>query len=170
MYYKIVKYCGPDNDGWGKYLEWRKLQLDSFDSIDSILRPDLFEPQSDEDWKNCVQEDFKLSLITDLEYAKSILHRYNKAILIGVELVDDIVCQSKEYLLGYDILDSCCSISLLTNWGIDEENIFSKHIKSNGLLPNIQIAFEIKNKLRNEYNDDDHAKECDVWGIYKIHC
>ena len=61
MYYKIVEKFGPENgDRWERYLDCRGLDLIKFDSVDGVLRPDLFEPESNEDWKNCVNEDFKL--------------------------------------------------------------------------------------------------------------
>jgi hypothetical protein len=60
MYYKIIERFGPeDGDKWKKYLHWRGLQLTSFDSVYGILRPDLFEPVSKEDWNHCVNEDCK---------------------------------------------------------------------------------------------------------------
>ena len=55
MYYKIIERFGPqDGEKWQAYLEWRGLSLSSFDSVDANLRPDLFEPVSDEDWDNCL--------------------------------------------------------------------------------------------------------------------
>ncbi len=87
MYYKIIERFGPeDGDKWKKYLHWRGLQLTSFDSVDGILRPNLFEPASKEDWNHCVNEDFKLSLITHLDYAKKILRNHKNSVLVSVEI------------------------------------------------------------------------------------
>ena len=44
MYYKIVERFGPEcGDRWRGYLKWRRFNLSGFDSVDAILRPDLFE-------------------------------------------------------------------------------------------------------------------------------
>ena len=57
-----------------------------FDSVDGILRPDLFGSRSHEYWANCVNENYKLNLITNSNYARKILHRYHNANLVGVEI------------------------------------------------------------------------------------
>ena len=87
MYYKIVESFGPrDGDRWQSYLAWRGLILNSFDSVDGIIRPDLFEPESDEDWQNCVIEDYSIGFITSLDYAKGVLDRHANAVLVGVDI------------------------------------------------------------------------------------
>lgn len=55
---------------WVSYNEWRGLHLTEFDSVDGILRPNLFEPELQIDWDNCVNEDYMINFITNLEYAK----------------------------------------------------------------------------------------------------
>ncbi len=106
MYYKIVENFGPQGgDRWQSYLKWRGLNLTSFDSVDGILKPDLFTPESELDWRNCVNEDCKLSLITNIDYAKEFLGRYDNALLVGVEIELDEGYTSKDGLLGYDIID-----------------------------------------------------------------
>jgi hypothetical protein len=169
MHYKIIEKFGPnDGEKWKGYINWRGLTLESFDSVDSILRPDLFVPKSDSDWENCVNEDFKINLITNLPYAVSIIPNYQNAVLVGVETDLDERYIIKESFLGFDIIDEQCSISLLTNWGTDDENIMNPHIERNGLVKDLKNAIDIKNILRNSFHDDAHAEFCEVWAIYKI--
>ena len=170
MYYKIIEYFGPYDNRWKQYLEWCNLELTSFDSIDGVLCPGLFEPQTEEDWQNCVNEDYKLNLITNLDYAKSILSKYNNAVIVGVDIIDSIKYKLEESLLGYDIIDSYCDISLLTNWkkDKDEENLFSKYIQDNGLIHNLKTAMKIRDMLREGFSEDSHTENCKVWAIYKI--
>ena len=79
MYYKIIEKFSPsDGERWQSYLKWRGLDLTCFDSVDVLLRPSVFYPQSHEDWANRVNEDYKLSLITNSNYSRAILHRYCK--------------------------------------------------------------------------------------------
>jgi len=169
MYFKIVEKFGPD-DGvrWNDYLMWRGLNLTSFDSVDGILRGDLFNPESEDDWKNCVQEDFKISLITNLEYARKIQKQYEEAEIVGIDFPMDSHYQVKTGLLGFDVIDSHWGVSMLTNWGTDEEGIFSDLILENGLLGDLTHAFRIRDTLRKRFPEDRHARECHVCAIYEI--
>jgi hypothetical protein len=169
MYYKIIEKFGPeDGKRWGDYLKWRGLHLTKFESVDGVLREDLFEPKIDEDWQNCVQEDFRISLITNLEYAKKIQQLHEKAEVVGIDFPEDAEYQASPGLLGFDVLDSHWDVSMLTDWGTDEEGIFSHLLMENGLLGDLTEAFRIRDILRCQFPDDHHAQECHVCAIYKI--
>lgn len=168
MYYKIVRrFCPEEGDRWRGYLEWRGLNLTSFDSVDGILRPDLFEPESDEDWRNCVNANFKLGLITNLGYAKSILERYDNPALIAVEIELEEGYVPNDGLLGFDIIDGHCNVSLVTNWGTDEEGIVNDHVMPNGLIGDLARALQVRDSLRKRFPEDPHAENCQVWAIYR---
>ena len=170
MHYKLVERFGPeDGDRWRSYLEWRGLNLTSFDSVDGILRPDLFEPESVEDWHNCVNEDDKLNLITSLDYAKKILDRYDNPALIGVEIeLEEEGYVPMDGLLGFDIIDAYCDVSLVTNWGTDEESIINNYVMANGLIGELVPALRIRDSLRKGFSEDSHAEQCEVWAIYRV--
>lgn len=169
MYYKLVeRFCPEDGKRWQSYLEWRGLILTEFESVDGILRPDLFEPETKDDWENCVNEDFKLNLITDLDYARSARARYESAVLVGVEIELDAGYVPKNGLLGFDIVDGYCDVSLVTNWGTDEEDIISDHVMPNGLIGDLAEALRIRDSLRENFPEDPHAKDCEVWAIYRV--
>ena len=168
MYYKIVENFGPENgEKWKGYLQWRGLSLTKFDSVDGILRPDLFAPESKEDWQHCVNKDFKINMITDLDYAKIVLKRYNNSALVGVEIELEKGYVSKAGLLGYDIIDGYRDVSLVTNWGTDGEGIINNHVMLNGLIRDADQAFKIRDRLRDDYSGDPHAEACGVWAIYE---
>ena len=167
MYYKIIEKFGPsDEERWQSYLNWRQLDLTCFDSIDGILSPDLFNPKSQEDWENCVKADFKLHLITNSNYAKRIVSRYHNANVVGVETELDEVYEPKEGLLGYDIIDG--SISVLTNWGADEEGLLNPYLMPNGLIGDLAQALYILNSLRKKFPNDLHVIESEVWAVYSV--
>jgi hypothetical protein len=169
MYYKIVEKFGPeDGDKWEGYLEWRGLNLIQFDSVDGILRPDLFTPESKEDWNNCVNEDFKLNLITNLKYANNILKRFDNSVLVGVEIELQDNYSPKLGILGFDIIDGYCDVSLITNWGNEEKELIDKHVLQNGLIRNLDQAIRIRNILRDQFSEDSHAEACEVWAVYEI--
>lgn len=169
MNYKIVQRFGPeDGERWEKYLAWRRIELTRFDSLDNILRPDLFNPTSPEDWENCVNEDFKLSIITNAPFAEEILKRFPHAVLVGVESDLDEQYVPSPGLEGYDILDGYCSVSLLANWGSDEEQLVTPFMGENALIHSLPKALELRNLLRNRFPGDPHAQECQVWAVYRI--
>ena len=169
MYYKIVERFGPqDEEKWQSYIQWRGLNLTSFDSMDGILRQDLFMPESKGDWHNCVNEDNKLSFITSLDYAKKILGRYDNPVIVGVEIELDEGYVPEDGLLGFDIVDGYCDISLVTNWGSDEKGLISKYVMTNGLIGDLTRALQIRDTLRSKFPEDPHAGNCTVWGIYEV--
>ena len=169
MYYKIVGQFGSDaGDKWEEYLKWRGLNLASFDSVDGILRPDLFEPVSGDDWQNCVGGQYKSNMITNLEYAKRIFEGIDNSLLVGVEieLMEDYV--PKPGILGYDIIDSYCDVSLVTNCGTEDKDLIDKYVMPNGLIGNKVHAFHVRNMLRETYPEDSHAGACEVWAVYEV--
>lgn len=169
MYFKVVEKFGPEDGArWNEYLTWRGLNLTRFDSVDGILRKNLFNPASEDDWKNCVQEDYKICLITNLEYARKIQEQCEKAEIVGIDFPLDSCFQAHTGLLGFDVIDSSWDVSMLTNWGTDEERIFSDLILENGLLGDLTQALRIRDTLRRRFPEDHHARECHVCAIYEI--
>ena len=81
-----------------------------------------------------MNEDYKLSLITNSNYARAILHRTTNADLVGIEIKLGEAYVPKAGLLGYDVIDGECSTSIITNWGTDKENLINPHLISNGLI------------------------------------
>ena len=169
MYYKVIERFGPqDEEKWESYIRWRGLDLTSFDSVDGILRPDLFMPESSEDWQNCVNEDNKLSFITNLDYARAILVRYAAPVIVGVAIEIEEGYVPSDGFLGLDIIDGYCEISLVKNWGTDEEDLISRHVMSNGLIGDLDNALEIRDRLRKKFPEDAHAESCEVRAVYKV--
>ena len=118
MYFKILEKFGPESgERWTEYLDWRKIALIKFDSVDGMMRPDLFEPRTHDDWRNCVNEDYKLNLITNVEYAAEVASKNPNSDIVGVDIELDHAPSNIDGLLGFDIIDGYCSTSLLTNWG-----------------------------------------------------
>ena len=169
MYYKIVDKFGPESgDAWSSYLSWRGLELSRFDSVDGILRGDRFTPESEDDWNNCLAEMDLPVLIKNLEYAKSIKAKHAASELVGVEINIEKDYLEKRNLLGYEVIDSEWDVSMLTNWGTDEEGLFSQYIESNALIASAQTALQVRDSLRRLFPEDAHACECSVWAVYAI--
>jgi len=58
-----------------------------------------------------------------VSFANAILSRYEDAEIVGVELEVDQYHVPGPHFVGYDIIDGYCDVSLLTNWGTDEEGM-----------------------------------------------
>jgi len=169
MYYKIIEQFGPQSDDrWQQYLRWRRLALTAFDSVDGILRPDLFTPESESDWKNCATEINRIHLITSLDYAKQLSVRTPNSVLVGVDIEISKEYVPEKNLLGFDIIDEFGDVSLVTNWGSDEVNILDNHIAPNGLLHDLNQALKLQNILRQNFPDDSHAWNCRTWAVYQV--
>lgn len=166
MYYKVVEKFGLySGSHWSSYQEWRDFRFSSFESVDALLRPDLLEPESDEDWDNCVNEDYKLNLITNLDYALKVRSRFTDSDLVGVEIELEGPPNETSDLLGYDIVDGYCQVSLLTNWG-NRNEVINTSLGKNGLIEEFSEALRVRNYLRENFRKDGHAELCSIWAIY----
>jgi hypothetical protein len=172
MKYKIIKKFGPGDEQWDKYAQWAGLHAcKEYYSIDSINRESLFTPDSEEDWENCINENFMLNIITNLNYDLKIAHKFPSGEIIGV--IENPKHSNEEIpinhiLMGYDIIDEYTSISLVTNWGGKEEGIKILKLNTSALIDNLNYAYELKGILHRDFKDDDHAKRCEVWSVYKL--
>lgn len=172
MYYRISEKFGPQNDNWNAYIEWAGLQnCREFYSIDGIMREGLFTPKSAEDWENCVNADFRIHLITNIDFAKKIVSRYSDAEILGVvenPRSSKEMIPADHILMGYDIIDEYNNISLLTNWGGIERGIKNLKLNRCALIDDLDYAYELKEILHKDFSNDEHAKGCEVWSVYRI--
>ena len=166
MLFTIVESFSPQNgDLWTNYCKWRGFNFTRFDSIDGILRPTLFNaPTKDEDWNYVVNEDFKLHLITDYEYAIKKRDELGKGDLVGLRF--DEHDENNPGFLGFDLIDSYCDVSLLTNWGNDVE-IINRSLSSSGLILSRQSTEDIRKELLRTSGDDMHIEACQIVSIYR---
>ena len=88
--------------------------------------------------------------------------------LVGIEIKLAEAYVPKAGLLGYDVIDGECSISIITNWGTDKENLINPYLMSNGLIGNLPQALHICDLLRQTFPNDPHVKECEVWAVYSV--
>lgn len=170
MLFKVVKPFGPSfGDAWTSYIAWtHQKTMQRFDSVDGILREDCFEPEAREDWENCVNEHFKLNLITNLEFARKVQEKNLGSEIIGVDIEIEDGYSKKDGLLGYDIIDEHCHVSLITNWGNDANNFGEAKFKGNGLIGELGEALTLRDRLRTAHVEDSHASGCHVWAVYEI--
>jgi hypothetical protein len=183
MNYMILKKFGPHNKtcdeaskgeickNWEDFAKWSGLELcKEYYSLDGLTRTRMFNPETEEDWQNCINDDFKIDIITNLEYALKVIHKYPDSEIVGV--IEEPVSKffdvpAGHILVGYDILDGYNDVSLLTNWG---GNDCMAKIKLNdlALLDSLEEAYTLAERLRKDFATDPHACNCQVWAVYKV--
>jgi len=164
MLFTIVEPFSPANgEKWTTYCEWKGINFERFDSVDGILRPNLFDTPDDEDWSHIVNENFMLHLITDYPYAQEKHAQIGQGDLVGLSY--DYHDVSDAGFLGFDIVDGYWDVSLLTNWGNDVESI-NRSIASNALVPDEGAVEEIYKELKQNWGDDSHVEACRIVSVY----
>lgn len=172
MKYIILKKFGPGSDTWKSYVQWAGLQnCQEYYSIDGMYRESLFKPESAKDWENCINEDFKTHIITNLDFARKIIPKFPDGEIIGI--IENPKSSNEEILpnhtlMGYDIIDGYNDISLLTNWGGKDEGITNLKLNNCALIDDLNYAYELKEMLRRDFSEDSHVENCKVWAVYKI--
>jgi len=166
MLYTIVESFGhAGDDSWKNYLEWRGLNFKRFDSLDGMLRPSLFTPETVDDWDHVVCDNFMIDFMNDRDFAQRAHSRIGAGDLVGFTYEDHD--QEDPGFLGYDIIDGYSDISLITNWGNDVE-IINRALASNALLATIDDANRIHDYLINNHAKDPHVEDCKIISIYSI--
>ena len=167
MLYSVIENFGPGEKGWEEFIKGHYIKnLTSFDSVDHVLCPSKFTPESLEDWENCIDEDFMIEYISNLDYATKVQKSYPNSKLVGLEC--EINCDAVKTLIGYDILDGYNDVSLITNWGPHDEDhpLKTLVIQNNGLLSSYEIAKKALELLTRSSKDDDHVKGCKIWAVH----
>ena len=164
LLFTIVEPFSPaDGKGWESYCGWRGIKFERFDSIDGILRPNLFQVPDDDDWPHIVNESFMLHFITEYAYAQRKLSQIGRGDLVGVRFEEHE--PEAEGFLGFDLIDGDCNVSLLTNWGHDIE-IVNRYLASNALVPRLDEISEIHAELKREWATDGHVEGSRIVSIY----
>lgn len=165
MLYKIIESFSPaDGDQWINYCKWRGVNFERFDSIDNMLRPDVFDTLDDEDWNYIVKGDYMLSFFTDLDYAVKKRATCKRGNIVGIKFDDHD--ESDSGFLGYDLIDGYYSISLLTNWGGNDLGVIDRLISPNALVLEHNQILTIQNFLHEKYGNDSHVEDCRIVSIY----
>ncbi len=172
MFYKVVRQFkqADDPEQWREYMSFSRLdQIEAFCSLDGMFNYSLFTPETIEDWDNCVNEDYKIDMITTLDYAKIIAKKYPGARIFGLIIDPQQTEMPKDgQRLGYDILDYDYSCSLLTNCGGFPDLFDNSRINRFALLDEVAEAYAIRDQLRVNYADDSHAGACGVIAVFDV--
>jgi hypothetical protein len=161
-----------DDQRWDKYVEWSGLkQLQELVSLDELLCPPLLREIKDEYWPYIVNEDFMLHFFTDFDFLmKRVAPIQRKNVLCvyrNPTAHPDGPCFGEFRFLGYDLVDSECSISALTNCGGFPDVFANAELSNLGLLTNFHRAVEVQRNLRIIHPEESHA-DCHLWAILRL--
>ena len=135
-------------------------------TLDSMMCPDIITDLRDEDWKYNVHENFKTELFRDANYLlkRQPLEASKHQLIAGLECPDTWCDPPPGFVLcGHDIMDSYFGNSTLTNCGPIPEAFTPADVNSFGLIDKREMAFDIRDRMRELQPDDDHLGECEVW-------
>jgi hypothetical protein len=169
MLYKIIESFSPnDGDNWISYCKWRGIWFECFDSIDEIMRPNVFDEIDDEDWTRIFTDgNAVFNFFTDFDYALRKFRKGGRGNLVGVCF--DGHDESHPGFRGYDLLDSFNRVSLLTDFGCDSAfAIIDKRLSPRALVLDLECANAIRAELLKALGDDSHVKDCKVVSIYNF--
>lgn len=171
MWYAVLKNFGPEDRAWASYVSWSGLnQLKRFRSLDSLLSPTLWQPDTKEDWNYSISQDFRCHLMMDLAYARLQQSKYPRSWLCGLILnptKDNLTAPEGHTLLGFDLLEAGWGVSALTDCGGFPGAFENQEISESGLILTLERAEEIRRDLLHLYPEEPHA-DCDVWAVYEV--
>ena len=162
MLFTLVDSFGPaSGEAWTSYLAWRGLPLSRFESIDGILRPSLFRPETTEDWAQAVIPHY----FSDLACARKKQANIGKGDIVGLNF--ETHDESHPDLLGFDLIDGHHDVSLLTNWGNDMD-LINQALSPSGLVPELRVICAIQKELIRHHGTDGHVEGCRIVSIYRV--
>ncbi len=166
MLYTLIESFSPaDGDKWTSYCAWRGIAFERFDSIDGINRPLLFYPEAGEDWAHVVAETDLFRFMTDLDFALRKQREAGRGDVVGVKLADHD--ETDPGFLGYDLIDGYCDVSLLTNFGCEEDKVGAL-LSPSALVMSLEVIQSIQAELLRTTPADDHVEGCRIVSIYNL--
>jgi hypothetical protein len=155
-----------------RYIAWTGLtQLSELVSLDEILCPTVPETLTAADWEHNVHADYQTSFFRSLPYLRQRVAGEPNLNLLAVlqnpspANVERTILPGFEFA-GFDLLDIHGDVSALSNCGGYDELFTGGELSDQGLLTNLERAYQVRRGLRALIPGQSHA-ECDVWGIWK---
>lgn len=137
-------------------------------SCDSILCPELLQELKDEDWSHNVHADYRCFWFLDHEYLmRRVGYDSEQHQILAIREEPEVYEPPPEGFeqVGYDILDDCDDISVLTNCGPFAEIFEPTEVNRFGLLEDLTRAQTVAESIRRYHPEDPHCKACNVWQI-----
>lgn len=155
--------------GWQSYIQFSGfIHITEVVTLDNILCPDLIEDITDEDWSHNVQADYRLTWFTNLTYLRQRIDwRLGQDQLLA--MVEQPTCVYDVPLnfefCGFDILDDHDGNSVLTNCGRFPDIFRPSDVNALALLSDLEQANTVAAKIRMQFPNEPHCRNCQVWQI-----
>lgn len=172
-YVAVERFDSSNKDSWFKYIEWSKLyQLKELVSIDSSLCPQVFDPETDDDYRYLVSGEDQYTKYSNLEWllkrTESIIDKQILAVLYKPDRAyEKLNFDDRFEFCGYDLVEFFSGISALSNCGGFNRAFVDSELSNQGLILNFDRAKEVQELLLIEYPNESHA-DCDIWAIWKM--
>jgi hypothetical protein len=150
------------SEGWNKYIEWSKLtHLTEVVSLDICLNEILMKYRNNDLNYIHVNDNCITDYYTNLEYIIKRIEQKDKINLLMIVFEPEHDCRNvikNDFeFIGYDLLDTNCDISALTNCGGFDETFLPKDLNDKGLIDDFAKAYDVKKRLYENNPDEVHA-------------
>lgn len=161
------RFTADTQPGFQKYQEFSWFwDITELVTLDSIMCRQLIDDLVEEDWEHNVHKDFRLYLFRDLDYllSRKKLDRSRHQIFAICERPDGTEAIPDGFeRCGHDIVDSYIGNSTLTNCGPIPLAFKPTDVNTYGLIDDRELAYGIRDKMRNLKPNDPHLGACEVW-------
>ena len=173
-YYAAIERFDPGNgERWVGFSRWLgRTDLKRIVTLDSAVCPPVVHPQSADDWRFVVQEEFMLNFFTDLNFVRQRTagHRPSEVIAVARDPSAETVAgfpHTDFELAGFDLVDMQLAGSVIFNPNRFPGAInVSKLSPESGLIRSRDWAFRIRDNLCRRHPDREDAR-CYVWAVWR---
>jgi len=163
------RFTRQTTEEWQGYITFSGFRhITEMVTLDCVLCPDLITDLMTEDWNHNVDQAFRTTLFRDADYLwtrQPFDPSRDQFLAIMEHPQGNEIPPAKFIQIGFDIMDSSFHHSTLTNCGPMPELFDPSNVNEYGLLPSIDLANEIRDRMRRNNPDDHHLGQCEVWSI-----
>lgn len=163
------RFTVASSDRWTTYIKFSGLEhVHEIVSLDCSLCPEIVTDLTEEDWKHNVHEAYRITLFRDSDYLKSrqpLDPSQNQILSIIESPRGDETAPAGFFMCGFDIMDSDFHYSAITNCGQMPDIFDASIVNETGLISTVDVANEIRDRMRRAMPDDPHLGKCEVWSI-----
>ena len=174
MYYSTaIERFDPDNgERWVGFTRWLgRTDFKRITTLDSALCPPVVHPESANDWQFVAKEEFMLDFFTSFDFVMKRVAGRRPSVVLAVARdpsaaeVDGFPLPDFEFA-GFDVVDTQFTASALLNNRFPAVVNVSKLSSESGLVRSRELAFKVRNTLRQRHPDREDAR-CYVWAIWR---
>ena len=172
LYTLRQRFTSSPQEAWDSYRSFSGFaHIEELITLDFLMCPNLVTELIDEDWDHNVNEDFRITLFRDPGYLRRRMPfdpDRHQILALKEHPAESEVLPEGAMWCGFDLLDSYCNISTLTNCGPAPEVFQPSEVNRWGLIDDWQRAYRIRDDMRRMSPEDAHFRQCDVWLVARV--